>query len=272
MSKSNLVTRVLTAIPLGATIIGCILYNSISFDVLLALIAFFCFYEYQQICLPSLNTSQRIFFASIVVITLIANLYIPKQARWSLGFSLSIFLLTVLFIMYQMRSDHKKTLSNGSLFALGLVYILVPLRYFHIICNESDVYKPAIALGIFLLIWAGDIFAYFIGKNFGKNLIAPLISPKKTWEGSIGGITGIIIIAFSFNYFKVSLLFSEWVIIGIIIWIFGTLGDFFESALKRSVGIKDSGTILPGHGGFLDRFDSMLFAVPVIALYFQWFK
>ena len=272
MSKSNLVTRVLTSIPLGATIIGCTLYSSISFDVLLALIAFFCFYEYQQICLPNLSAGQRVLFASVVVITLIANLHIPKQARWSLGFSLSIFLLSVLFIFFQMRADYKKTLSNGALFALGLVYILVPLRYFHIICNESDVYKPLIALGVFLLIWASDVFAYFIGKNFGKNLIAPLISPKKTWEGSIGGIVGIILVAFSFNYFKVSLLFSEWLIIGIIIWIFGTLGDFFESALKRSVGIKDSGTILPGHGGFLDRFDSMLFAVPVIALYFQWFK
>jgi len=128
---------------------------------------------------------------------------------------------------------------------------------------------------LFLSVWICDTFAYFFGSKFGKTKILPAISPNKTWVGSFSGIIGSFIVAFSFYYFDVIFDLSyninmiDVVAISVITGIFGQLGDFAESIMKRQVNIKDSGTILLGHGGFLDRFDSIIFAAPLFYIYFK---
>ncbi|MBC16208.1 MAG: hypothetical protein CL942_04040 [Desulfovibrio sp.] len=128
---------------------------------------------------------------------------------------------------------------------------------------------------LFLSVWICDTFAYFFGSKFGKTKILPAISPNKTWVGSFSGIIGSFIVAFSFYYFDVVFALSynisevDVVLISVITGIFGQLGDFAESVMKRQVNIKDTGTILLGHGGFLDRFDSIIFAAPLYYIYLK---
>jgi phosphatidate cytidylyltransferase len=127
-------------------------------------------------------------------------------------------------------------------------------------------------LGIMLLIWVSDVGAYLVGSLIGKHKLYERISPGKTWEGSIGAT--IITVACSYivsNWFP-ELAFKHWMVIGIIICVFGTMGDLIESMLKRQANVKDSGSIMPGHGGFLDRFDSLLFSAPFIYAYLTTIK
>ena len=120
---------------------------------------------------------------------------------------------------------------------------------------------------LFVLIWSSDSFAYFSGRLFGKHKMAPKISPKKTWEGFAGGVVLTLILGFFIeNYFPE--LRGNWMVVGFLVATFAPLGDLVESQLKRSFGVKDSGNIIPGHGGVLDRLDSFIICVPVIYLYF----
>ena len=128
-------------------------------------------------------------------------------------------------------------------------------------------------LSIFIFLWANDTGAYLSGSLFGKLKLFPRISPKKSWEGSIGGGILVLIIAGVIGYYANSgnnthlLSMPEWIGLGLVVVIFGTWGDLVESLLKRTIGIKDSGNILPGHGGILDRFDSSLLAIPAATVY-----
>jgi phosphatidate cytidylyltransferase len=138
-----------------------------------------------------------------------------------------------------------------------------------------------LTLSLFFLVWAADIFAYYVGKYFGRQALAPRVSPNKTWEGATGGLVGTILTAVAlraaplavFGKAEPALAFLAWpnvVVLALICGILGPLGDLAESKLKRSVSVEDSGMLLPGHGGLLDRFDSMIFAAPVAYLYLSY--
>ncbi|MCD8293143.1 MAG: phosphatidate cytidylyltransferase, partial [Prevotellaceae bacterium] len=131
-------------------------------------------------------------------------------------------------------------------------------------------YNPILPLSVFIFIWLSDSGAYCIGTLLGRHRLFPSISPKKSWEGSIGGAVCAVIASFMLAHFFPFLPLWQWVGLAIVVVVFGTWGDLTESLLKRRLGIKDSGTILPGHGGMLDRFDSSLMAIPaaVVYLYF----
>lgn len=125
----------------------------------------------------------------------------------------------------------------------------------------------SIPLGIVLLVWANDTFAYFAGSLLGKHRIAPEISPKKSWEGFAGGLVFALVTAYVLSGFYFSLNPVQWMVVASLVVVFGTLGDFFESWLKRQAGVKDSGSLMPGHGGFLDRFDALIFCLPFVTIY-----
>jgi phosphatidate cytidylyltransferase len=130
-------------------------------------------------------------------------------------------------------------------------------------------FNPKIIIGIFVLLWVNDTFAYLIGKNFGKHKLFEKVSPKKTIEGFVGGFIFTIIASFIISYFFDFLSPFEWFIIALIVGIFGNLGDLIESKFKRIAGVKDSGKIMPGHGGLLDRLDSFIFVVPYTFIYLK---
>ncbi|MEW4924915.1 phosphatidate cytidylyltransferase [Algibacter sp. 2305UL17-15] len=131
----------------------------------------------------------------------------------------------------------------------------------------ASVFSPKILLGAFMLVWVNDSFAYLVGKNFGKQKLFEKISPKKTVEGFLGGLFFACVASYFISSFTETLNFTNWLILSIIISVFGTLGDLIESKFKRQANVKDSGTIMPGHGGLLDRLDSIIFASPFIYLF-----
>lgn len=128
-------------------------------------------------------------------------------------------------------------------------------------------YTPGILLGLLILVWLNDTGAYVFGMLFGKHRLFERISPKKSWEGAIGGTMVTIVLGVWMNFFVPSLSRIDWIVLSIMVSVFGVYGDLFESLLKRIAGVKDSGTLMPGHGGILDRMDSILFIIPASVAY-----
>jgi phosphatidate cytidylyltransferase len=179
-------------------------------------------------------------------------------------FPVILFFPFYLLWMMELLLASERPFTNMGHFLLGLVYVGIPLALLVDIAMVDDQYTPLRVLGILGLNWINDTFAYLTGSLIGKTPFSPRISPKKTWEGTLGGIFFTVIIAWGISYFLYVYTPNEWVAIAASVAIFGTLGDLIESMLKRSVGVKDSGNIMPGHGGFLDRFDSLVFLLPFV--------
>lgn len=158
----------------------------------------------------------------------------------------------------------------GKIF-LSVVYIIVPFVLIAQIpfLNNDFNYARTVILGVFILIWSNDTFAYLIGKNFGKRKLAKEISPNKTIEGFFGGMISCFIMSYIIAQYNTDLSLTQWIVIAGLVSIFGVMGDLIESMFKRQAGIKDSSNLIPGHGGFLDRFDSVIFAAPFIFIYLQ---
>lgn len=176
--------------------------------------------------------------------------------------SLNLFLIPIAFIseLYRKQEHPVETISMG---ILGLLYPAL-IYFIYLSANLSDTYLGTTAIGFYILIWSNDTFAYLSGRFFGKTKLFERISPKKTWEGSIGGALCTFVISYILSIFFDQFPFYVWLIIALIAVIFGAFGDLVESLIKRNYGIKDSGNILPGHGGILDRFDAALLAAPVL--------
>lgn len=153
----------------------------------------------------------------------------------------------------------------GVVYPTYLLWFVVRLREAGGLDDESAFY---LTLAFFLMIWATDTFAYYTGRALGKHPLAPTISPKKTWEGSAGGALGAIVVAVGLKLTVLTFLpWAHLVVMALICGIISQMGDLTESRFKRSVGVKDSGTIIPGHGGVLDRFDAVIVAAPLVYLY-----
>jgi phosphatidate cytidylyltransferase len=134
---------------------------------------------------------------------------------------------------------------------------------------NGNSFEPKTLLSLFILIWVNDTFAFIVGKSLGKNKLFEKISPKKTIEGFIGGMFFSLIASVVLAKYFVTEPISKWLVIAIISSVFGTLGDLIESKFKRIAGVKDSGSIMPGHGGVLDRLDSIIFVAPIVFLFYQ---
>jgi len=180
-----------------------------------------------------------------------------------------VFFVIFLFKLYDAKDDRPFT--NIALTIFGVVYAALPFALLNIAAFENGVFKFHVILGSLLLLWASDSGAYFAGKFFGKHKLFERVSPKKTWEGSIGGLVLSILMAIYLSYILDQFPLSTWLILSIIIVVAGGYGDLIESLFKRSISIKDSGSLIPGHGGMLDRFDGLLISAPFIAAFIRLF-
>lgn len=154
---------------------------------------------------------------------------------------------------------------------LGVIYIAVPFSFANYVVIIDSVYSSHLLLGFLLLMWSYDTLAYVFGVSFGKHRLFERVSPKKSWEGFIGGTLSSLGIAYVISLLFPELPFLHWAIVSLMISIFGTYGDLVESSFKRNIEEKDSGSILPGHGGVLDRFDAVIFTLPLFYLYLQFY-
>ena len=175
------------------------------------------------------------------------------------------FIAFIWIALMELFRNKKNPFANLSISFAGIAYIVLPLLLINQMSVESGASDSIFPLlGIFIMIWCSDTFAYLVGRKIGKHKMFERISPNKSWEGFFGGMTFAMLAGIIIAYFLEGQPFVQYAIFGIIAAAFGTLGDLVESMLKRSLNLKDSGTILPGHGGLLDRLDSVLVVIPVI--------
>jgi phosphatidate cytidylyltransferase len=245
----------------------------------------------------SLMLGRYTFFALCCVIDLLGlfEFYrltaVAKRLLRIAGMILSACLLLTVFLYTNCQFDWKILILNlplvSSLFAttlflkpgnpfqdlafifLGQIYITLSLilLYRCAFALDENLFSTNVILGYFFFLWANDTGAYVCGSIFGKNKLAPVISPNKTWEGSAGGAFLVVVFVYVNYYFFKDLSLANWMVLGIVVIVMGTVGDLTKSVLKRTRDVKDSGSILPGHGGILDRFDSLIGSVPSVFAY-----
>ena len=266
---NNFFKRLLTAIFFTATLLGCILYNEYSFFILFFIIALLTLREfYTHIALENIRPQWFTGVVGAASIMLTTGLFLAQLIRpeWL------IVNFPVLFLafIYELYTKAEKPFSNIAFTLFGVFYIAVPFALLLVIpflSGENNLYHPHLVFGYFLLLWAGDTGAYLSGMAFGKHRLFERISPKKSWEGFVGGAVLNLFTAWCCAQWFPELGYMNWTIMGLLIIITGTFGDLAESLLKRSLNIKDSGNILPGHGGLLDRFDALLVSVPFVTAF-----
>lgn len=276
--KNNFIQRAITGIIFVGVLIGCILGGPISFTLLFALITALTIHEFGVIISkqPDVEINKPIcMLAGVFLFFGFAYLGVmPGQTEILIPY---LFLIIYLLVS-ELYLKKKNPLNNWAYAMMSQIYIalsfaMLNMLAYHSIGNEGELsnyqvqYNPILPLSIFIFTWINDTGAYCTGMLFGKHRLFERISPKKSWEGSIGGgvfsIIAAIVMAHYFPFMPISI----WIGLALTVVIFGTLGDLTESLLKRTIGIKDSGNILPGHGGMLDRFDSTLMAVPAAVVY-----
>jgi phosphatidate cytidylyltransferase len=171
----------------------------------------------------------------------------------------------LIFKLYQSSKGHP--FIEIAFTFLGIFHIALPFAILHLATMPNGIYNYKILFCIFFILWIHDIGAFFAGKYFGRHQLFAKISPSKTWEGSIGGSICAITMVFILNYSFEGIDLYHWLGVAIIIIIFGTYGDLIESLYKRSLNIKDTSNAMPGHGGFLDRFDGLILSIPFVVAY-----
>jgi phosphatidate cytidylyltransferase len=268
----NLITRVLIAVIFIPFILYISYFGRIPFMsfvnllIFLGLIEFSSFLKLKDICIPYVMLILSGLSIGITV-------YFYDDRFISVIF-LGGILIPGLFQLVRCRFD--KALENLSSFLFGLIYVALFFSFLILIREFPHKYGLEYRMGglwiifLFLCTWCSDILSYFIGTPFGKHKILPQVSPNKSWEGSFGGISGALLAAFiskSIFFNEVSLF--HLLSLAVLISIFGQIGDFVESSFKRQVSLKDSSSIIPGHGGILDRFDSLLFSAPLVYFYLR---
>jgi phosphatidate cytidylyltransferase len=258
---SNRVARVVTGATWGIVIAACLLASAMSSVIVVTVIGVFCSYELYHMMHPEgLMVSD--------VLGMVVVLMVP--AAYYLGgliylYSLVLVYLIVLLVWFVLSASTRFEDVTLSLF--GVVYCGLMLACLLIIrLQVSGIQGGLLALGVALSVWANDTFAYAFGSKFGAHKLAPKISPNKSWEGFIAGVAGSIIAWCLVPPFVPQVSWPVAIIAGLVCGLTGVFGDFVESRLKRTAGVKDAGHILPGHGGFLDRSDSLIF-VSTVALF-----
>jgi phosphatidate cytidylyltransferase len=278
---NNFFRRTLTGAWIVIFIMGGFWLHPVSFFLTGLIMLILTQYEYYQIIrksgvnpqvIPGILTGIMVYVLS----TLVASKMIPAN---SMLLIIPLIILVMVFELYRKQEKPFDSLAHTffSIFYTTLPFAMFPFSAFartglnSLLPHESITFSPGIIIGFFLLIWANDTGAYLTGMTIGRHRLFERISPKKSWEGFFGGLLLAIVAGWFLSGWLGVVDRIHWVIISIVISIAGTYGDLLESMLKRSTGVKDSGTILPGHGGFLDRFDSALLSFPLVYLFITLF-
>ena len=275
----NFLTRTVTAIVYAAVMLFCILKGGLWFVGLFAVCTILTTLEYTGLVNKYKGTNVSRLWATIAAFTFYAAIVgLSVTPGESAGIILFLpFIFTVIVILvYELYRQKPSPINDLAHTFFPLIYIALPYGLLSFVAfnvqGPGTGYKPGIPLALFIFLWCNDVGAYCTGCTIGKHKLFERISPKKTWEGSIGGavltIVAAILIYRLLHPMYMYLPLTGWIIMALIVVISGTLGDLTESLIKREMGIKDSGKILPGHGGMLDRFDSALLAIPAIVVYF----
>ena len=211
-------------------------------------------------------------FGTIVGIVLYTMIFMVERKVIPFDWFFMILPLTsTIFFIKLYKKDEKKPFTNIAFTFLGIIYVALPFSLLSVAAYVHGYYSYQIVIGLFLILWASDTGAYFAGIQFGKRKLFERVSPKKSWEGSVGGALLSLAFACLISCYFEDLEMWQWFVVSVITIVTGTYGDLVESLFKRSMDIKDSGRKLPGHGGFLDRFDGLLLSIPFIIIFLKYF-
>lgn len=291
---SELRKRVISGAIGVALLMASILFSHYTYGLIFLVIAVMVMWEYYSLLEEKEGIKPQKYFGIFIGIIVFSGNFIFAEKLGthqdiSLVPVLYIIPLVFLFFLFELFKKSDTPFTNISFSLSGVIYIAFPFALMHYIVMFPDYiksdkyYHPEILIGFLFVLWANDSGGFFAGRKYGKHKLFERVSPKKTWEGFIGGLLfSLVMAAFIALFFTKMQVWEEyggysrlelidWLILAVIIAIFGTLGDLVESHFKRGLGIKDSGNILPGHGGVLDRFDSLVLSTPFVFTYIKIF-
>ncbi len=273
--------RAVTAIIFGVIMLVGLFWNDLSFETLFTVIALGSLWEFSLLTL-----GETAAFRTRVILYTVGTLFyfslpiVNHFFFFTIGFCTTLSLVCNAFLMWLLFYHPEKKLSTPTIYFASLFYVIFP--FFQIQALADNLYNfpgynPILIFIILILTWANDTFAYLIGSKVGKTPLYPKISPKKTWEGTIGGAICCSLASALLSIFLIGkdhhgLGWFDYLVIGFMVGILGTIGDLVESMFKRNAKMKDSGSFMPGHGGFLDRFDAFIFVMPFIFFYIAFFR
>ena len=260
--KENIV-RLLSGLLYVSILVVSVFSSEFAFTTLFLLFGLICLRELQRL----LRLSSILGY-----LLLIAFFYIFSYARLSPYGTIALLLITIfvnLFLVKDLLIVHKIPLFEKKKYVIIIFYLIASLIFLTLIPSYSGDFTPEMVVAVFSLIWINDTFAYLVGKNFGKKKLFERISPNKTIEGFLGGLAFSVLGGYALFLITNLLTLPIWLGLAVIMSIFGTLGDLIQSKFKRQAGVKDSGTLMPGHGGLFDRLDSIIFASPFVYAYLQ---
>jgi phosphatidate cytidylyltransferase len=268
----NLLIRTLSGLIYILLILSGICLGTWSYVTVFGLLLVLCLYEFYQL----MNANEPVTVRPLI--NCVAGLYFfiatflylsSGQANGILYLPYILYVLGILVMELYLKRPNP--IQNWAYAFLGQIYIVLPFATLHALCLSFDpatsvtAYSPVLLLALFSFIWINDTFAYLVGITFGKHRLFERISPKKSWEGFVGGAVFSIASSLVFACYVPEIPKIHWICMSVVTVIFATWGDLIESLLKRTLGVKDSGKMIPGHGGILDRMDSTLLAAPALA-------
>lgn len=264
LKGKNLGVRTLSGAVLAIVVVGAILWGPWPTAIVATLICVGAITELVEMASKRIPTIGPAYFWTIGL-----------AAGWVTGVALNpsplmllvgLLFIPIIFMVEVFRKNASATLENVALSSLAMLYVALPLALLMLIGGGTGEWEPARVLVVLFTVWVNDIFAYLVGCTIGKHKMAPSISPKKSWEGFAGGLLFAVAFGMAAGYLMEGNIY-HWGGLGLVIALAGVVGDLFESKIKRECGVKDSGNIIPGHGGMLDRFDALLLACPAAYVY-----
>ncbi|MBR1774722.1 MAG: phosphatidate cytidylyltransferase [Bacteroidales bacterium] len=269
---NNLLKRAITGAIYVLSVIAAIFIHPIITAVYFLIIAIIGLWEFYNIAGKKNIMANKITAMGLCLFTYACVLLISECEFQSAKVVTCFAILDILLIFInELYRKSENPFTNIAYTLMGIIYVVVPLALTNMIIKTDGKFSPMILMSVFIFAWCNDTFAYLTGMKFGKHKLFERISPKKTWEGWVGGFLFTIIAAIIVSHFSDALSVIDFIVIAVITSVIGTFGDLVESMFKRQVGVKDSGNILPGHGGILDRFDILLLVLPAVWLYLNLF-
>ncbi|WP_025006750.1 phosphatidate cytidylyltransferase [Marinilabilia salmonicolor] len=263
---NNFLQRTITGLFFVIAIVAGLWWHPLAYMTIFAIVIMLGMYEFIRM-IDGLDAKVRVIWALTIGLFLYLSsffiFYAALQPRWLV---VMVPLVGGVFLT-ELYLKNKNSLLNIATTLIVPLYVALPFAFLHHLAFFQGEYGYELLLGFFLLIWGNDSGAYLVGTLIGRRKLFPSVSPAKSWEGAFGGFffaAGISV----FNFYLMGTLgLVDWLVIGALVSVLGTYGDLIESMLKRSVNIKDSGRVLPGHGGVLDRFDAVFFSAPAVSCY-----
>ncbi len=274
--SSALRTRMTTGFVFVVVMLVGLWTGALPFVILFGLVAAACLWEFTGLVFPDKHTNDQLRRAIGVGLGILPYLWLSAlnlgwiaKDNW-LPMLLTFFPLLFLPFVFELLQGNTQAFQQVGFIFLGVLYIGIPFALVNSIAFSTEQFSNVLVFGLIILTWSNDSWAYLVGSKIGRTPLFAAVSPKKTWEGTLGGGSMTLLTAYGLSLIFTQIGTLHWLVFGLIVVVFGSIGDLVESIFKRGQNIKDSGSLLPGHGGFLDRFDAFIFMIPFAAAYWYW--